>query len=100
MIAASSNAPLPLSADPWLRPYSGTLERRQAHFAAVRRRLLGDGADNLADFASAHEYYGLHRWDGGWVFREWAPNATALTLVGDFSQWRREKRFALRRPLT
>ncbi|MGE4565010.1 MAG: alpha-amylase family glycosyl hydrolase, partial [Victivallaceae bacterium] len=97
MIAASSNAPLPLAADPWLWPYSGALERRRAHFAAVRRRLLGGGAANLADFASAHEYYGLHRRPGGWVFREWAPHATALTLVGDFSQWRCEKRFELRR---
>ncbi len=97
MVAQVSNSPLPLSADPWLRPYAGALERRRAHFAAVRQRLESGGAASLADFASAHEYYGLHRRNGRWIFREWAPHATGLTLVGDFSAWRCEPRFALRR---
>ncbi|MFH0730841.1 MAG: alpha amylase C-terminal domain-containing protein [Pseudomonadota bacterium] len=49
------------------------------------------------DFAAAHEFFGLHQSDGEWVFREWAPNATNLFLIGDFSEWREDNRFALNR---
>ena len=42
---------------------------------------------SLAEFASGHEYFGLHFQSGEWVFREWAPNATAIYLVGDMSKW-------------
>jgi 1,4-alpha-glucan branching enzyme len=52
---------------------------------------------NLADFASGHEYFGLHFRDGRWVFREWAPNASALYLVGEMSGWKEQKAFALER---
>ena len=41
----------------------------------------------MSDFASGYLYFGLHRTDKGWVFREWAPNATAIYLVGDFNSW-------------
>ena len=40
---------------------------------------------------------GLHPEAGGWVFREWAPHATAATLVGDFSGWRELPEYALAR---
>jgi len=41
----------------------------------------------LKDFASGHLYFGLHRNPDSWVFREWAPNAEKIYLVGDFSNW-------------
>ena len=50
-----------------------------------------------ADWASAHEYFGLHRTKRGWTFREWAPNATEMWLVGDFSGWKLQPGFKLRR---
>ena len=41
-------------------------------------------------------YYGLHRKDdGSWVFREYAPNATRIYLVGQFNNWRRTGGYAL-----
>jgi 1,4-alpha-glucan branching enzyme len=43
----------------------------------------------------AHHYFGLHRTDSGWVFREWAPNATSMWLVGDFCGWRIDPGFEL-----
>lgn len=52
-------------------------------------RLTG-GAISLADFASGHEYFGLHRTASGWVMREWAPNATDVTIIGTFSGWKAE----------
>ncbi len=53
---------------------------------------------SLSDFANAHKYFGLHRQkDGSWVFREWAPNASAITLIGDFSGWKALPEYRLRR---
>jgi len=57
----------------------------------------------LADFAAGHEYFGLqpqgglHRQGDEWVLREWAPNATAITLIGTFSQWREDPALAMHR---
>ena len=80
--------PRSLRDDSFLNPYRDALRDRTERICALERRLAGDGT--LADFVSAHEYYGLHREaDGSWVFRELAPNATALWLVGDFSEWSR-----------
>jgi len=56
---------------------------------------LTKGRMSLADFAAGHEHYGLHRRGGGWVFREWAPNATAILLVGDFCGWQSEAAYPL-----
>ncbi|MGN0846085.1 MAG: alpha amylase C-terminal domain-containing protein [Kiritimatiellia bacterium] len=82
--------------DPYLAPYADAIWGRAAHAEARARELTG-GVGSLADWASAHEYYGLHRMEAGWVFREWAPNATEMWLVGDFSEWRRLPRFKLAR---
>jgi len=72
--------------DPYLAPYAEII-RKRADAAARRAAQLATGPGSLAEFACAHEYYGLHRSNDGWVFREWAPNATAIWLVGDFCGW-------------
>ena len=82
--------------DPYLAPYADAIRGRAAHAEARALELMG-GKGRLADWASAHEYYGLHRTAKGWVFREWAPNATEMWLVGDFSEWRLLPRFQLHR---
>ena len=82
--------------DPWLEPYAPAIEGR--HEDAVRKeKELIKGNRNLEGFANAHNYFGLHRDDKGWVFREWAPNATAITLIGDFSDWQESPKYALKR---
>lgn len=81
-----------LSDDPFLSPYRAKLRSRRERMDALAER-LSQGAGSLAAFANAHEYYGLHRTAEGWVFREFAPNATALWLVGDFSSWERRDAF-------
>lgn len=83
--------------DPWLEPFKGAIEGRH-NDVINKERELTQACGSLTDFANAHEYFGLHRTQrGGWVFREWAPGATAITLVGDFSNWKPMKKFELRR---
>ena len=78
--------------DGYLKPYEAAI-RGRAKRALERIASLTGGKVPLADWASAHEYSGLHRVHGGWVFREWAPNATSMWLVGDFSGWKIDPRF-------
>ncbi|MBP5790921.1 MAG: alpha amylase C-terminal domain-containing protein [Kiritimatiellae bacterium] len=77
--------------DPYLKPYEGAIRGRAAHAFARAKELAGE--QKFSDWASAHEYYGLHRTKKGWMFREWAPNATSMWLVGDFSKWQRDPQF-------
>ncbi len=85
-----------VQSDPMLAPYAAVMQRRLARVAATERRLTG-GRVALCDFAAGHEYCGLHFREGGGVFREWAPNATALYLVGEMNGWRETPAYALAR---
>lgn len=74
--------------DPWLEPYTDAIVGRHNDALAKEAELCGSEG-TLDTFANAHNFFGLHRTaDGGWVFREWAPNATAINLIGDFSKWK------------
>ncbi|MDE7144349.1 MAG: 1,4-alpha-glucan-branching enzyme, partial [Muribaculaceae bacterium] len=80
---------------PWLAPYTDAIEGRH-NDAIVKEADLTSDAGSLAEFANAHQYFGLHRLhDGSWVFREYAPNAGSITLIGDFSKWKPEREYAL-----
>ncbi len=84
---AGANLPL-VGGDPFLKPYATVIQRRLDHIRHTEHRLT-QGAMPLQDFAAGHEYFGLHRdQDGTWVLREWAPNACAIALIGDFNQWK------------
>lgn len=85
-----------LQNDLYLAPYLNTI-RRRIHTADTLARRLAQVPGSLAEFACAHEYYGLHLREGAWIFREFAPNATGIWLVGDFSGWEVRNDFALRR---
>ena len=82
--------------DPYLEPYAEII-RGRATLAEQRATALSTAPGSLAEFACAHEYYGLHKTGTGWVFREWAPNATGIWLVGDFSGWQVCDAFRLHR---
>ena len=80
--------------DPWLEPYADAIEGR--HEDALRKEAeLITHCNKLTDFANAHRYFGLNRQGDWWVFREWAPNATRIFLVGDFSDWEEKPEFSL-----
>ncbi len=75
--------------DPYLESFEGDLCERVRRYKARKKQLLQRG-QTLSDFASGYLYYGFHKEKGGWVYREWAPGATAMHLVGDFNNWNRE----------
>ena len=72
--------------DPYLLPYQEDVELRMAEYEKKKRELL-QGGQSLLDFANAHEYFGFHKLGEDWVYREWAPGADAVYLVGDFNGW-------------
>jgi len=82
--------------DPYLAPYAEIIRKRPEK-ATERAATLAKTPGSLAEFACAHEYYGLHKTGTGWIFREWAPHATSIWLVGDFSGWQVRDAFKLQR---
>lgn len=75
-----------LELNPQLQSFSGDIDLRMRYYNDTKNRLLGDGK-TLNEFANAHEYFGIHHVDGGWVYREWAPSAYQLYLSGEFNNW-------------
>ena len=75
-----------LELNPQLRCFEGDIQLRMDLYHNTKKRILTDGA-TLNDFANAHNYFGIHHVEGGWVYREWAPNAYQLYLTGDFNGW-------------
>jgi len=85
-----------LENDPYLKPYESDLKRRFTRIAKTEKMLTGNKI-SLADFASGHEYFGLHFYRNEWIFREWAPNADAIYLIGNMTAWQEKKKYALER---
>jgi 1,4-alpha-glucan branching enzyme len=83
-----------LKSDPYLTPFSDQIRRRLEHIEETEQHLT-QGKMSLTEFASGHEYFGLHFHQNEWIFREWAPNATAIFLIGDMTRWQVRREFAL-----
>ena len=81
--------------DEWLMPYKDVIDRRHEMILETKERMSVDGS--LSKGMNNHMYYGLHRDDkGNWVFREWAPNATKIYIIGEFNNWKRSDIYALK----
>lgn len=82
-----------IAGDPWLEPYRERLRFRQEHFL---RRLseLGGPEGLLGQASQGHHYFGftrgVHEGKAGVWYREWAPAAQQLFLIGDFNGWNRQ----------
>ncbi|MFZ5569399.1 MAG: alpha amylase C-terminal domain-containing protein [Thermodesulfobacteriota bacterium] len=83
-----------IAADNGLGAYRTILLRRIEKIQSMEKRLTHP-QENLSDFANGHEYFGMHFRNGQWIFREWAPNATAIFLIGEMSAWKEKNEFAL-----
>ncbi len=85
-----------LDADSHLKPYAPILRQRLQRIESAETRLTGKTM-NISEFALGHLYFGLHFEKGKWVFREWAPNADAVFLIGDFTGWAEDPAYALQK---
>ena len=74
--------------NPQLLPYADHIENRMSLYHSTKQSLLTE-CKTLHEFANAHQYFGFHRVEGGWYYREWAPEAHQLYLTGDFNNWDR-----------
>ena len=83
--------------DPWLTPYEPAIQGRYEYFLNKESQLTQQGKMSLSEFASGYLYYGLHKTKEGWVFREWAPNATAIYLTGSFNGWQEQEQYRMKR---
>ncbi|PIB34178.1 1,4-alpha-glucan branching protein [Reichenbachiella sp. 5M10] len=74
--------------DGWLKPYESDIEQRH-QFYQDRLASLEAVSGSLREFASADAYFGLNydRKAKGWWYREWAPAADGLSLIGEFNGW-------------
>ena len=78
--------------DPWLKPYERSLQVRYSYYKTALSKFDATGG-LLGDISQGHHYLGFTRGEregkqGVW-YREWAPEAVQLRLVGDFDDWDR-----------
>ena len=86
--------------DPWLEPYKPAIDGRHNDVIKKFDELTANSDGSLSKFANAYKYYGLHRQaNGTWLFRDYLPNAEKVVLIGDFSNWQSDERYALTRLL-
>ncbi len=79
--------------DPWLQPHVTDLQQRYRHYLAALQRIQHTGGLTGA-ISQGHHYFGFnrgtHNQQPGIWYREWAPAARSLSLVGDFNGWNRQ----------
>ena len=92
-----------IQSDTYLHPFAEAIEGRY-NYALSREKEL-TGGKTLSEWANGYLYFGLHKIEGSkscksskgaqWVLREWAPNATAIYMIGDFNNWQKDEAYRL-----
>ena len=77
-------------ADSWLAPYTQEIRTRLRLYDSQMERITRKWG-SLKEAARGYERMGFNRdaQTGEWVYREWAPGARELYLIGDFNGWDR-----------
>ena len=82
-----------IDTDPLLKPYRSQLRERFAHYQRFKAEIEKTGGV-LGEISQGHRYFGFtrgeHIGEAGVWYREWAPGAEALALIGDFNDWSRD----------
>ncbi len=71
--------------DGYLEPYLGEVRMHLDRYNHKRWLLAKN--KKLHSTINGHLYFGFHRTENGWVFREWLPGADKVWLFGDFNKW-------------
>jgi len=87
------NVPGIVANDPWLTPYKNVIAVRNEKILTKIHKVTG-GTGDLTSFANGHLYFGLHRSETEWIIREWAPNASRIWLIGEFSSWKTDEAYS------
>ncbi len=74
--------------DPWLEPVSEAVSERYERYQS-RMEYIQNNYGSLRAYASADQLFGFNydQVRKGWWYREWAPAAAQLYLIGDFNAW-------------
>ncbi len=72
--------------DPYLKGFEADIDLRMNNYKHKKNQLLKNG-ETLLEFANGHEYFGFHKTEKGWYYREWAPAADEVYLTGDMNGW-------------
>jgi 1,4-alpha-glucan branching enzyme len=88
--APMTERPILVANDPWLEPHQPVIERRMRRFAGELSSIERQSG-TLSAHATGHKYVGIHFNPSTreWAVREWAPEAQAIFLIGDFNGWNR-----------
>eukprot|EP01091_Cochliopodium_minus_P010012 TRINITY_DN2597_c0_g1_i1.p1 TRINITY_DN2597_c0_g1~~TRINITY_DN2597_c0_g1_i1.p1 ORF type:complete len:683 (+),score=176.67 TRINITY_DN2597_c0_g1_i1:1-2049(+) len=72
--------------DPYLDVYHNKLIERVGRFEDLLKKIEKEEG-GLDKFSRSYENYGFYRTSEGIEFREWAPNAREVYLIGEFNSW-------------
>lgn len=72
--------------DKYLKPFEADINLRMSNYKRKKAELLAQN-QTLSDFANGHEYFGFHKVKNGWYYREWAPAADNVYIMGDMNGW-------------
>ncbi len=81
--------------DPGLLAHKKVIQDRLARARSMEQWITNQGRCSLYDVADYHLVFGLHCTGKNWRFREWAPHATAVYIIGDMTGWKQNERFRL-----
>ncbi len=78
--------------DQWLQPYASEIIKQHSRYKNKLDEIV-ELHGSLSNFASRHQELGLHKTKTNWIIKEWAPNASHLFLIGEFSSWEKQADF-------
>jgi len=84
--------------DSWLKPFELQINARRENYR-LKLEDINTGWGSLLKYSSNHHFFGLHKVQNEWIFREFAPNAEEIYLVGQFSNWKPLPQFRLKRAI-
>lgn len=91
-----NSIPSIIEKDPWLSPYKDIIEKRIRQADILKKQLTAQSG-SLSKFALGHLYFGYHKTEEAWIFREWAPHASDIYLMGNFNNWQKDSFYRFRK---